>query len=239
MLYAYAIRLEPDDNDTLLVTCADLPEVTTFAANEADARRRATQAIQEAIAARIARREDIPPPRTAVGDAIIVLPLQTRLKARLWHELCRAGLRKADLARRLDWNGPQIDRLFDLDHETKQSQLRAAFNALGFEIEVGGIAVAPLDELTRLDVDELVKAVADPQRIWAELVRRDRMLQEGEREALFSAFRPPGQEIQPSQAQINAIMRFDRERDELRKAMDRFLDRCVPGRRKTRKVAAR
>ena len=30
MTVRYLIKLEPDDNDTLLVTCPALPEVTTF-----------------------------------------------------------------------------------------------------------------------------------------------------------------------------------------------------------------
>lgn len=239
MLYAYAVVFERDDNDTFLVTCPDLPEVTTFGVNEADARRQAIHAIEEAVAARIARREDVPPPRTAIGDAIVVPPIQTRLKARLWHEVQKAGLRKADIARALDWNGPQVDRLFDIHHESKQSQLRAAFNLLGFEMEVGGIDVTPIDALARLEIGELLKADAAPDQIWAELVRRDRMLQDGERDALFSAFRPPNRAIEPTQQQARAIMEFDRERKKLRKEMDKFLQRFVPAEQKKSRAARR
>ena len=35
MSLTYPIKLEPDDNGTLLVTCPALPEVTTFGKNEA------------------------------------------------------------------------------------------------------------------------------------------------------------------------------------------------------------
>ncbi|HJU18433.1 MAG TPA: type II toxin-antitoxin system HicB family antitoxin [Stellaceae bacterium] len=48
----YTILLEPDDNGTLLVTCPDLPEVTTFGENVEDAMRHAIEAIEEALAAR-------------------------------------------------------------------------------------------------------------------------------------------------------------------------------------------
>ena len=41
MTARYLIKLEPDDNDTLLVTCPALPEVTTFGEDEADALRHA------------------------------------------------------------------------------------------------------------------------------------------------------------------------------------------------------
>ena len=37
MSLTYPIKLEPDDNGTLLVTCPALPEVTTFGEDEAEA----------------------------------------------------------------------------------------------------------------------------------------------------------------------------------------------------------
>ena len=40
MMLGYRIKIEPDDNGTLLVTCPALPEVTTFGDDEADAMRR-------------------------------------------------------------------------------------------------------------------------------------------------------------------------------------------------------
>ena len=54
MRLTYPIKLEPDDNGTLLVTCPALPEVTTFGEDEADAIEHARDAIEEAITARIA-----------------------------------------------------------------------------------------------------------------------------------------------------------------------------------------
>ena len=44
MTLRYPIKLELDDNGTLLVTCPALPEVTTFGENEEDAKRRAADA---------------------------------------------------------------------------------------------------------------------------------------------------------------------------------------------------
>ena len=43
-MLGYRIKLAPDDNGTVLVTCPALPEVTTFGADEADALRRAVGA---------------------------------------------------------------------------------------------------------------------------------------------------------------------------------------------------
>ena len=41
-----------------------------------------------------------------------------------------AGIRKADLARKLDWRVTQIDRLLDLNHASRLDQIEAALAAL-------------------------------------------------------------------------------------------------------------
>jgi antitoxin HicB len=60
-MLAYIVTLEPDDNDTLLVTCPALPEVTTFGESEEDALRDTVGAIEKAIAGRISYGERLPP----------------------------------------------------------------------------------------------------------------------------------------------------------------------------------
>ena len=37
-MLSYPVKLTPDDNGTILVTAPDLPEVSTFGADKADAR---------------------------------------------------------------------------------------------------------------------------------------------------------------------------------------------------------
>ena len=46
------------------------------------------------------------------------------------------GVRKADLARRLGWHAPQVDRLLDLRHASRLEHYDAAFAALGRRIAV-------------------------------------------------------------------------------------------------------
>ena len=60
MTLAYRVKLQEDDNGTLLVTCRALPEVTTFGDDEAEAMTRARDAVEEALAARIGDGQDIP-----------------------------------------------------------------------------------------------------------------------------------------------------------------------------------
>jgi antitoxin HicB len=130
----YPVELTPDDNDTLLVTSRDFPEMTTFGDDEADALHHAVAAIETAIIGRMTDREPIPEP-SRVRRHSIVLPTQTALKVELYRAMLAEGLRKADLGRLLGWHAPQVDRLFDVRHASRLDQLEAAFKALGRAID--------------------------------------------------------------------------------------------------------
>lgn len=141
MMLGYRIKIEPDDNGTLLVTCPALPEVTTFGDDEADAMRRAVGAIEEAIAARMADGEDVPGGHQR-GPRLVRLPALTVLKVELYRQLREAGITRAELARRLGWKRELVDRLFRLDHASRLQQLEAAFGALGQAVSVSVHAAA-------------------------------------------------------------------------------------------------
>lgn len=134
MTLAYRIELEPDDNGSLLVTCPALPEVTTFGGDRADAIRHAADAIEEALAARIAARQDIPASDFS-GQPVIAVPLQTALKAALYQSARAQEVTPAELQRRLGWHREQVDRLFRLDHASRLDQLEAAFAAMGRRVD--------------------------------------------------------------------------------------------------------
>ena len=127
----YPLVTEPDDNETLLVTCPDLPEVTTFGEDEEDALRRAGDAIEEALAGRMARRENIPSPSPLRGRKAASLPLLTVAKVGLYQAMRAAGIGKAELGRRLGCHGQQIDRLLDLNHHSKIQHIDQALRAVG------------------------------------------------------------------------------------------------------------
>jgi len=135
----YSVILTPDDNGTLLVTCPDLPEVATFGEDAEDALRRAADAIEEALAARIDRREDIPSPPSASHDQHgqpIRFPPLIIAKVELFRAARARGVSKAELARRLGWHGPQVDRLFNLDHRSTIEQIDQALRAIGKRLAV-------------------------------------------------------------------------------------------------------
>lgn len=132
----YPIVMTRDDNGTLLVTCPDLPEVTTFGEDEADALRHAADAIDEALAARIADREDIPSPSPAAGRRTVALSPLVAAKVELYRTARQQGINKAELGRRLGWHGPQIDRLFDLRHKSKIEQIDLALRLMGKQLDL-------------------------------------------------------------------------------------------------------
>jgi antitoxin HicB len=52
-------------------------------------------------------------------------------KTELYREFLASGIRKAELARRLGIPKTNVDRLFDLRHQSRLDQIEAAFQALG------------------------------------------------------------------------------------------------------------
>ncbi len=130
----YEVKLEPDDNGAFLVTVPAFPEVTTFGEGEFDARRQAQAAIEEAIAARIAEGEDVPKLTKEPQGVKVKLPWLTFLKTALYIVCRDKGITRAELARKLDWNREQVERLFKLDHNSRLDQLEAAYHAVGLNV---------------------------------------------------------------------------------------------------------
>lgn len=134
---AFPIEMMADDDGSLLVTCPLLPEVTTFGTDRDDALAHAADAIEEALAARIARGEDIPlAGATGPTDTTPRLPVLTVLKVLLYLACRLQGVSRAELCRRLGWHREQVDRLFRLDHATRTDQLDAAFRAIGKDVSI-------------------------------------------------------------------------------------------------------
>jgi len=125
------------DGDTLLVTAPDFPEMATFGVNKADALVRAADAIATAIQGRISDREKIPKPSHAKrGQAHVHLSTLIAAKLALYELMIKTDTRKADLARKLGIHAPQVDRLLDLDHDSRLDQIDNAVRALGKELEI-------------------------------------------------------------------------------------------------------
>ncbi len=138
-MLAYPIMLE-DDDGTVMATSADFPELTTFGDDREEAIARAVHALEEAIAARIHDRRDIPSP--SKGGTNAVLPTLTSVKVMLYQEMREQGVGKTELARRLGWHMPQVDRVLDVQHRSRLDQMDAALGAIGRRLHVTAAVLA-------------------------------------------------------------------------------------------------
>ena len=76
-------------------------------------------------------RRDIPnPSRLKKRGRAVALPALVEAKIRLYQAMREEGIAKTELARRLGWHVPQVDRLMDLTHASRLDQIEAAFQAL-------------------------------------------------------------------------------------------------------------
>ncbi len=135
----YPIVLE-DDDGAFLVTSPDFPELTTFGDDREEAIARAADALEEAIAARIHDRGDIPAP--SQGNTYAALPPLTAAKVLLYQGMREQGIGKAELARRLGWHLPQVDRVLDVEHHSRLDQMDAALGAIGWRLDVSATRTA-------------------------------------------------------------------------------------------------
>ena len=136
-MFTYPIQLEEDDG-TVMAISPDFPELTTFGDDRDDALVRAVDALEEAIAARIHAGLDIPSPST--GDALVGLLTLTAVKVMLYQGMRDEGVGKAELARRLGWHLPQVDRVLDIQHRSRMDLMDAALGVIGRELHVSATA---------------------------------------------------------------------------------------------------
>jgi len=127
----YPVNLTKDDNQTYLVTFPDVPEAVTFGDTKEEALVQAHDALLTALDACIRHRKNIPSPSAARGDAFVELPALETTKIELYRAMRQHEVGKAELARRLEWHLPQVDRVLNVRHGSQLDQLEAAFGALG------------------------------------------------------------------------------------------------------------
>jgi antitoxin HicB len=135
--YGFPARLQPDEEGRLVVHFPDLPEALTDGADEAEALAEAADCLSEALAGRINRGEDIPPPSRLRRGRHWVAPEPTiALKAALYSALRTRRMTVADLARRLDIDARKAARLIDPRAASRLNDLEVALSALGYAIVI-------------------------------------------------------------------------------------------------------
>ena len=135
MAVKYPVRLE-DDEGTVLVTFVDYPGAT-YGEDREEALTRAVDALETLFMGAIEHRQDIPMPSAVrKGQPFVNLPALSEAKVALYRALRKAGVGKANLARRLNCHLPQVDRLLDLKYNSRLDQIEQAFAALGKQLSI-------------------------------------------------------------------------------------------------------
>ena len=135
-MFDYPVILTPDEG-TVMVTFADVPEAITFGLDEDEALLQAVDALESALTFYIEDRKLLPTPSKPKKGQKTVRPSALECgKLGVYQAMTEQGIKKSELARRLGWHMPQIDRLFDLRHASKLDQIEAAASVLGKHVKL-------------------------------------------------------------------------------------------------------
>ncbi|HYZ39071.1 MAG TPA: type II toxin-antitoxin system HicB family antitoxin, partial [Stellaceae bacterium] len=112
---AYPAALTPDPDGGFTVTFRDVPEAITEGDTRDEALLRAEDALESALAMYVAAKEPLPTSSEAEADEVMV-PLSAlgMAKTVLYEAMREQGVGRADLARRLRWHFPRVNRVLDL-----------------------------------------------------------------------------------------------------------------------------
>jgi antitoxin HicB len=135
-MVSYPVRITKE-GAAFLAQFPDVPIAHTFGDSMEECLRNALDALETAFIALMSDRSRIPEPsRIKRGMDFVTLPALAEAKISLYREMLAADVRKAELARRLHWHKPQVDRLLDLRHDSRLDQLERAFAALGKRVSI-------------------------------------------------------------------------------------------------------
>ncbi|MEO7853680.1 MAG: type II toxin-antitoxin system HicB family antitoxin [Rubrivivax sp.] len=133
----YPVTLEAQPEGGFVVTFPDVPEAITQGEDEDEALLYAVDALETALSFYIEARKPLPLASKAKRGQRTVRPSALEgAKLGVYQAMTEQGIKKAELARRLGWHMPQVDRLFDLRHASRLDQIEAAARALGRQLEV-------------------------------------------------------------------------------------------------------
>lgn len=135
--FAYPVVLEKAPEGGFVVKFPDVPEALTQGEDKAEALARAVDALETALEFYTDAGRDLPKARRPKRNQPVVSPSTLAvLKLEVYQAMRRNGVKKTELARRLNWHLMQVDRLLDLHHASRIDQVEAALGALHRRLEV-------------------------------------------------------------------------------------------------------
>jgi antitoxin HicB len=132
----YPVTLTKDSNGTFFVRFRDVPEAVTFGDTKEEALEHAVDALLSAFDAFMRERRDIPAPSDSKSKIGVDVPALDASKVALYQAMRERRVNKSELARRLQWHLPQVDRVLQVRHGSQLEQLEAAFAAVGKRLRI-------------------------------------------------------------------------------------------------------
>lgn len=133
----YPVTLQAQPEGGFVVSFVDVPEAITQGEDQDEALLYAVDALETALSFYVDARKPLPVASKAKRGQHTVRPSALEgAKLGVYQAMTEQGIKKAELARRLGWHMPQVDRLFDLRHASRLDQLEAAARALGRQLQV-------------------------------------------------------------------------------------------------------
>ena len=128
----YPVILQTQPEGGFVVTFPDVPQAITQGDDEDEALLYAVDALETALSFYVDDRKALPTPSKPKRGQKTVRPSPLECaKLGVYQAMIEQGIKKSELARRLNWHVPQVDRLFDLRHASKFEQIQMAATVLG------------------------------------------------------------------------------------------------------------
>jgi antitoxin HicB len=128
----YPVVLEAQPEGGFVVTFPDVPQAITQGEDEEEALLYAVDALETGLSFYMDDRKPLPvPSRPKRGQKTVRPSALECAKLGVYQAMTEQGIKKAELARRLNWHVPQVDRLFDLHHASRFEQIQMAATVLG------------------------------------------------------------------------------------------------------------
>ncbi|GHU31196.1 hypothetical protein AGMMS50256_19310 [Betaproteobacteria bacterium] len=134
----YPIELIPDkENGGFLVEFPDFSFVHTVGDTLEEALSEASDALESGLQIFFEERRPVPAPsRPKRGQHTVALPALVVAKVLLHNEMLSQGVKKAELARRMNMAPPNVERIFRLKNKTRIETVEAALSCLGKHIDL-------------------------------------------------------------------------------------------------------
>lgn len=133
----YPVHLETAEEGGFVVTFPNVPEAITQGEDEGEALLRAADALETALSFYTDAGRDLPRAgKVKRGQRAVRPSALVCIKLSIYQTMRDEGVKKSELARRLGWHMPQVDRLLDLNHASRLDQAEAALTSLGHRLEV-------------------------------------------------------------------------------------------------------